>query len=243
MAELTEQELWVIKVYFGARGFGAHRILDIRLYLQRLSFRYGAHVINSLVEKKVLSKSPDGVSVKFTDYGLGLYGATVRAQEKWETEPIAKISVSDQDEVLIRAGDTYLANHLLREIFAGARKEVAVIDPYVDAPLLDLLAPLGEKKLGIRIVTSDNILGASATAKNAMLAYKAFRTSYSTAEMRTHTGVLHDRFILWDRKAAVHLGHSIKDLGKKDTQVNKIADVAKQLTLFEDRWKQATPIP
>jgi len=188
MAELTEQELWVIKVYFGARGFGPHRILDIRLYLQRLSFHYGEQVISSLIEKKVLSKSPDGVSVKFTEYGIGLYEATVRAQEKWEAEPIAKVSVSDQGEVLIRAGDTYLANQLLREIFGSAQKEVAVIDPYVDAPLLDLLAPLGEKKVGIRIVTADNILGASATAKNAMLAYKAFRTSYSTAEMRTHTG-------------------------------------------------------
>jgi hypothetical protein len=61
--------------------------------------------------------------------------------------------------------------------------------------------------------------------------------------MKTHIGDLHDRFILWDRKAGVHLGHSIKDLGKKDTQVNKIADVGKQLQLFEDRWGQATPIP
>jgi len=243
MAELTKQELWVIQVYFETHGFRAHRILDIRLYLQRLSFRYAEQVIDSLIEKNVLSKSPDGISVKFTDYGVGLYRATVRAQDQWEAEPIAKVSVSNQDEVLIRAGDMYLANHLLREIFVGVGKEVAVIDPYVDAPLFDLLAPLAEKQLGIRIVTSNNILGTGATQKNALLAYKAFRASYPTAEMKTHIGDLHDRFILWDRKAGVHLGHSIKDLGKKDTQVNKIADVGNQLQLFEDRWGQATPIP
>ena len=243
MAELTEKELWVIQVYFGSRGFGRHRILDICRELSRLSFHYSEEIIESLIRKNVLSKSPDGMQVKFTDYGLGLFRATERSQDQWEAEPIAKVSVSNQDEVLIRAGDLYLANHLLREIFAGVRKEVAVIDPYVDAPLFDLLAPLAEKNLGIRIVTSDNILGASATAKNAMLAYKSFRTSYPTAGMKTHTGVLHDRFIVWDRKVGVHLGHSIKDLGKKDAQVNRIADVAKQLTLFEDRWKHATPVP
>jgi hypothetical protein len=186
MAELTEQELWVIQVYFETHGFSAHRIVDIRLYLQRLSFRYAKQVIDSLIEKNVLSKSPNGISVKFTDYGVGLYRATVRAQTQWEAEPIAKVSVSNQDEVLIRAGDMYLANHLLREIFVGVGKEVAVIDPNVDAPLFDLLAPLAEKQLGIRIVTSNNILGTGATQKNALLAYKAFRASYPTAEMKTH---------------------------------------------------------
>jgi len=194
MAELSEKELWVIQVYFETRGFGAHRILDIRLYLHRLSFSYAEQVIGSLIEKNVLSKSPDGVSVKFTDYGLGLYRATVQAQKQWEAEPIAKVSVSNQDEVLIRAGDMYLANHLLREIFVSVGKEVAVIDPYVDAPLFDLLASLAEKQLGIRIVTSNDILGTGARQKNAMLAYKAFRASYPTAEMKTHTGDLHDRF-------------------------------------------------
>jgi hypothetical protein len=224
-------------------GVGLYRIVNVLHGLQQLGFGEGRQIINSLIEKKVFEKSPDGTGIKFTDYGLGLFRATAGAQAKWESEPIAKVSPSNQDEVLIRAGDAYLANHLLREIFGGIRKEVAVIDPYVDVPLFDLLAPLGEQNLGIRIVTSDNILGVDATAKNAMLAYKTFRTSYPTAEMRTHAGVLHDRFILWDRKAGHHLGHSIKDLGKKDAQVNKIANVAEKLQLFADRWGQATPIP
>src|SRR5262249_17237922 len=62
MAELTERELLVIRVYFETCGFSAHRILDIRLYLQRLSFHYAEQVIDSLIEKNVLSKSPDGLS-------------------------------------------------------------------------------------------------------------------------------------------------------------------------------------
>ena len=110
-------------------------------------------------------------------------------------------------------------------------------------PTVDYLAPLGDKRLSIRIITLDNILGTGANAKNAMLAYKSFRTQYPSAEMKTVTGTLHDRFILSDRKAGVHLGHSIKDLGKKDTRVNRITDPGKQLKLFEDRWGQATPIP
>lgn len=243
MAELTKDELWVIRVYFGSRGFGHHRILDIRRYLQQLGFHHGEQVIESLLATKVLDRSPDGESVKFTDYGVGLYRATIGAQEKWESEPYAKVAVSNQDEVLIRAGETYLANHLLREIFADVRKEVAVIDAYVDTPLFDYLMPLGDQKRGIKIITSDKILALTSAAKSAMLAYKAFRTQYPTAEMRTIAGDIHDRFILQDRKSGFHVGHSIKDLGKKDTRVNRITDVPKYLKLFDDRWEQARPIP
>ena len=36
--------------------------------------------------------------------------------------------------------------------------------------------------------------------------------------------------------AALHIGHSLKDLGTKDTQINLVADAAPQFRLFEERW-------
>src|SRR5262249_48246553 len=110
--------------------------------LQQLGFGEGRQVINSLIEKNVFQKSPHGTGIKFTAYGLGLFRAATGAQEKWESDTIAKISVAAHDEVMIRAGDTYLANHLLREIFSAVHKEVAVIDTYVDATFFDYLLPL-----------------------------------------------------------------------------------------------------
>ena len=49
---------------------------------------------------------------------------------------------------------------------------------------------------------------------------RAFRSEYPRTELRILTeDKLHDRYILWDGSHGVTLGHSIKDLGDKDTQV------------------------
>jgi hypothetical protein len=57
------------------------------------------------------------------------------------------------------------------------------------------------------------------------------------------TDRIHDRFILWDGAHGVHLGHSIKDLGTKDTQVNVLAAPLEQYKLFEERWTEAKSAP
>lgn len=197
-----------------------------------------------MIKKRVLSVSPDGVSVKFTDYGIELYRAAVNAQEEWDSQPIIKVETLDHDQLLIRAGETFRANRILREILAKVREEVAVIDPYVGAPLFDLLMPLGGRVL-IRVLRSNRVTGADAWAKGAILAYNAFKAQYESTEMRTLVEkVLHDRFILWNRTHEFSLGHSIKDLGTKDTQLTLLTPTADaQWKLFEQRWAEATPIP
>ena len=72
--------------------------------------------------------------------------------------------------------------------------------------------------------------------------YLAFHKQRPQTEMRTTVGDIHDRFIIWDGTQGFHLGHSIKDLGTKDTQLNLIAAPHQHLTLFEQRWKQAAEI-
>ncbi len=61
--------------------------------------------------------------------------------------------------------------------------------------------------------------------------------------MRCHNlKQIHDRFVLWDKSNCFHIGHSIKDLGTKDTQLNRITNPAVQLKLFEGRWAESSPI-
>jgi hypothetical protein len=239
MSELTQDEFWLINVYFrDFHGFnGAHRVHDIIREMQKLSCGNGRQLVESLIKKQVLSLSPDGNQVKFTDYGLELYQALDTDQTAWEQSPIIKISNVDKDQILIRAGEAFKANRVLREILSQPRKELCVLDPYVGSSLFDLIEEVNPKIIG-RVITSDKG-PSSATAT-----YQAFRGSYPSVEMRIVAySSIHDRFILWDRAKGIHSGHSLKDLGKKDTQLNFISNSQEQFKLFEQRWSQAKVIP
>lgn len=239
MAELSKQEFWVIEVYFEDRGFyGSHRIIDIKLYLSRLSFGNADNIIQSLIEKKVLSPSPDGNMVKFTDYGLELYSSMVKTQHEWEKADVIKVSNIEHDQILIHSGEIFKGNRIIREIFSQAKSELCILDPYVGPVLFDLLED-SHNQGRVRIVTSDK------TSKGALKTYEAYRAQYALTEMRftEYEDIkFHDRFVLWDNSQGFHFGHSLKDLGKKDTQINLIKDPCKQTALFDERWAEARPM-
>lgn len=50
----------------------------------------------------------------------------------------------------------------------------------------------------------------------------------------------YDRFVLWYDSKGFHIGHSLKNLGEKDTQLNLTKIPKKQMLLFEGRWAEAT---
>lgn len=238
MAELTEREFWLITVYFNRRGFpGPHRIHDVLWYMSGLDCCDAEQIINSLVTKKVLSFSPDKQMVKFTDYGVELYTAMDKAQKQWESQPIIRISTIDRDQLLIHAGETFRANRVIREILRQVHSDLCIIDAYLGPEIFDQIEDVNPK-ITAKIITSDR-------APNAALsAYKAFKNQYPTIELRiTEENKIHDRYILWDGLKGVHIGHSIKDLGKKDTQLNFISDARPQYAMFKDRWAGASLLP
>lgn len=135
----------------------------------------------------------------------------------------------------IQAGDAFAADRLIRDVLRRASRELAIIDAYVGTNLFDYLDDLAAVP-GLRILTSDAINAATRTT------YAAFRKKHGQVEMRIAApGVLHDRFVLWDKVAGATFGHSLKDLGKKDAQVTWLKDAAEQWRLFETRWAAATP--
>lgn len=237
MAELTKDEFWLISVYFEGRGFNQdHYIHDIEFEMMRLSFSETTQTIKSLVQKKVLSLSPDKYKVKFTDYGVELYQSMARSQKDWESQGVIKVSNLDRDQIIIRSGETFKANRVLREIISQVRKELCIIDPYMGPMLFDLIEDAGAR-IVVKIITSDR------ARKDTFSAYSAFKNQYPQVEMRIlDHEKMHDRYILWDRAHGLHLGHSIKDLGKKDTQLNLLKDPSNQWELFEQRWKESRPI-
>ena len=103
-------------------------------------------------------------------------------------------------------GQLYDAYTLIQSIFESAINEIIIIDNYVDRTILDRLV-VKNRNVQVIIYTSINtrLLGRD---------IKTFNSQYGGLDVRYTTNV-HDRYIIIDQNKIYHLGHSIKDLGKK----------------------------
>ena len=103
-------------------------------------------------------------------------------------------------------GEFYDAYTLIQSLFESANKEIIIIDNYVDRTILDRLVV---KKSGVQILIYTSI--------NSRLLSRdvdAFNNQYGGLDVR-YTANVHDRYIIINQNKLYHLGHSIKDLGKK----------------------------
>ena len=103
-------------------------------------------------------------------------------------------------------GQLYDAYTLIQSLFESANNEIIIIDNYVDRTILDRLV-VKKNNVQIIIYTSINtrLLGRD---------INTFNTQYGGLDVR-YTRNVHDRYIIIDQNKIYHLGHSIKDLGKK----------------------------
>lgn len=103
-------------------------------------------------------------------------------------------------------GEIYDAYTLIQSLFESANKEIVIIDNYVDRTILDRL-----------VVKNCNVQVIIYTSINSRLLSRdidAFNKQYGSLDVKYTTNV-HDRYIIIDQSKLYHLGHSIKDLGKK----------------------------
>lgn len=103
-------------------------------------------------------------------------------------------------------GQLYDAYTLIQSLFESANNEIIIIDNYVDRTILDRLV-VKKNNVQVIIYTSINsrLLGRD---------INTFNSQYGGLNVRYTTNV-HDRYIIIDQNKIYHLGHSIKDLGKK----------------------------
>ena len=103
-------------------------------------------------------------------------------------------------------GQLYDAYTLIQSLFDSANNEIIIIDNYVDRSILDRLV-VKKHNAQVIIYTSINtrLLGRD---------INTFNSQYGGLDVRYTTNV-HDRYIIIDQNKIYHLGHSIKDLGKK----------------------------
>jgi len=126
MSELSAKEFNFIDAYFSDHDLlGSHPIRLIMSFVRTTYSAFDVHpIIASLVEKNVFSLSPDGNSIKFTDYGVELLYSMTKAEEEWDEQKFIKVSNIERDQTFIRSGETFKANRIIREIFSIAKRNL-----------------------------------------------------------------------------------------------------------------------
>ena len=103
-------------------------------------------------------------------------------------------------------GQIFDAYAKFESFIQSARKEIVLIDGYVDLTVLERLA---KKQKGVNV-----LLYTAAKTKITNLDVQKFNAQYPTLTLN-FTSKMHDRFLIIDNSVLYHIGASLKDLAKK----------------------------
>ena len=118
-----------------------------------------------------------------------------------------------KNKQLIFDGEFYDAYSFIQTIFEKAENEIIIIDNFIDRTILDRLVV---KREDVKVVIYTNT-----NSKLLESDINSFNKQYGILEVK-YTNNVHDRFIIIDDKILYHLGHSIKDLGKKIFSISEL---------------------
>ena len=119
-------------------------------------------------------------------------------------------SFKEKSNHIFFKGQIYDAHSLLLDILNKSKKEIIIIDNYIDKSILDILSNTKKK---IIIITSEY------NNKD----YSKYKEQYNNVNLINNNS-FHDRFIIIDKKILYHCGASFKDLGKKCFEISKIEE-------------------
>ena len=122
---------------------------------------------------------------------------------------------AESEQKVFFDGQIYDAFSLITSIIQNAKKEIILIDGYVDVDTLNILS---KKNAGVDVKIY-TYASAALTKKDA----SNFNAQYPTLTV-TKTQVFHDRFIILDGKTAYHIGASLKDAGGKCFGISLMED-------------------
>lgn len=103
-------------------------------------------------------------------------------------------------------GQIFDAYAFFQNIIQKAKKEIILIDGYVD---LTVLEQFSKKKSGVQVT-----IYTDSKTKISSLDVQKFNSQYPNLILN-HTSKMHDRFLIIDNMTVYHIGASLKDLGKK----------------------------
>ena len=235
MVELTPDEYRVLRFgfYQYANPFRPFERINIEHKLQRVC-RDTYLILQDLVQKNVISESPDKTFVRLTDYGDQLFLYFSNQQEEWYKQEICKVDDAKQDEILIKKGETFRGYWIIRKICLGAKKNIIIQDNYVGPDLFKLLTEISQA-IEINVLTSDKPYREKDSAE---LAYSKLKQQNTRIQMRKSNN-FHGRYIFIDGQICYEVAHSIKDLGTKEATIKILRNCEDLLTEFEKHWLSA----
>lgn len=121
------------------------------------------------------------------------------------------------DKGIFFEGQIFDAYVFVAELIKRAKREIVLLDNYVDESVLMLLAKR-HKDVKTTIYTKQ-------ISPQLHLDLKKYNEQYPVIEINTISR-LHDRFLLLDNNELYHIGASLKDLGKKWFAFSRMDDFA-----------------
>ncbi|MCX6776092.1 MAG: hypothetical protein NT130_04570 [Candidatus Micrarchaeota archaeon] len=141
--------------------------------------------------------------------------------------------------IIFVSGTQYTSKRLLKEkLLAQLSPPVYICDPYLGIGTLAILSVI-PKKFEVNFLCQ-KVESSIQFDKD----FSDFKKEFPNCVFRKYTrNELHDRYIL-DSRSAWQIGHSLKDLGEKDTIASPLGVDIRQsvLELFNRRWKVAEVI-
>ena len=149
-----------------------------------------------------------------------------------------QLLTSDQAlrEMFFPKGSQWDAFVVLRGVFGEARKELMIVDGYCDQTLFQHLSARAAQPLSVKILCWQYASTVAAEAK-------AFEAQHSGWAIQVRQNKdFHDRFVVVDDSACVHIGASINGVGKTAFMISRVEDkenLAALLTAMQGSWAMA----
>jgi predicted XRE-type DNA-binding protein len=109
-------------------------------------------------------------------------------------------------------GQIYDAYSFVNDLIKTAKKEIILIDNYIDDTVLTLFSKIPSIQVSIYTNT---------ISKQLKLDFEKYSKQYNNLTIKTFKNS-HDRFLILDKNEVYHMGASLKDLGKKWFAFSKI---------------------
>lgn len=128
---------------------------------------------------------------------------------------IEEMACEGPKEKIFFEGQIYDAYSFLVEMIRSAKKNIILVDGYVNINTLDFLKNK-PKNVPVTLLT----LPSSTLSKTEI---KKFNDEYTGLDVYKTTS-FHDRFLIFDRKSFYHIGASLKDAGEKTFAISKLEE-------------------
>ncbi len=213
--QLTKDEYIILQSQFGTANINVKSRSLPYVFTEQ-----GIAMLSSVLRTEIASKVSINIMRAFVE--MRKYISTNLLEQRYINEIVLKDSkridlleetfnsFKEKNNHIFFDGQIYDAYSLVLDIFNQSKKEIIIIDNYVDKALLDILSK-----------TSKNIIVITNKYNNED--YDKYKKEYLNVKLIINNN-FHDRFIVIDKSILYHCGASFKDLGKKCFCISRIIE-------------------